>query len=472
MGWLHRHSVVLTLAVFLHGCASQATLPYASSLGADRGIPRDIIVTAARFQPEANLDLLLRSKAEVTRAGAGEGALQGAGVALQGAGKCGDPLCAAAFLLLSPVFMGVGAVVGAVRDAPSAAPPETIQSGQQAMQEGIARLALQRSMQDVIAQELRARNVTSTATEELTWGPSKPEASPRYEALDPQHAVLEVSVLVFQFKKAERQDKKLSYRLSMKTRVRLLAPQDRALLDEMQYLHESESHTATEWLSDDARLFQAALGEAIRHTSRIVVHDMFLLYVPATPAAPASAAKPPVPEYVLRPVYPQPVISFSLRGHKTMLGLRFVPVDDLQPTLSWEAFPRAVDVASAGGHAGRFGDVRYEIVVYDVKQPWRVDLESSPHVYRRTDLDNPSHRLETALQPCERYFWTVRAHFRLDGWPRVTEWMGAYDAFPPIKPWKYRRGQKTGPVSGLLELPPQLMFLPFRAPAADGKACD
>lgn len=472
MGWLRRHSVVFTLAVFLHGCASQATLPYASSLGADRGIPRDVVVTTAHFQPEANLDLLLRSKAEVTRAGAGEGALQGAGVALQGAGTCGDPLCAAAFLLLSPVFMGVGAVVGAVRDAPSAAPPETIQSGQQAMQEGIARLDLQRGMQDAIAQELRARNVTSTATEELTLGPSKPEASPRYEALDPQHAILEVSVLVFQFKKAERRDKKLSYRLSMKTRVRLLAPQDRALLDEMQYLHESQSHTATEWLSDGARLFQTALGEAIRSTSRIVVHDMFLLYAPATPAALASsAAKPPVPEYVLRPVYPQPVISFDLRGRTTMVGLRFVSVDDLQPTLSWEAFPRAVDLASAGGHAGRFGDVRYEIVVYEVKL-WRFDFESSPLVYRRSGLAEHSHRLETALQPCERYFWTVRAHFRLDGWPRVTEWMGAYDAFPPIKPWKYRRGQKTGPVSGPLELPPQLMFLPFRAPAADGKACD
>lgn len=479
MIWLRKQAVFFTLVAFLHGCASQSTVPYATPPGGDRTIPRDIVVTAARFQPEAKLDLLLRSKAELARAGAGRGALEGAGGLMQGASGCsGDAFCAAAILLLLPVFMGVGAVVGAVRDAPAAAPAEAIERGQKAMQEGIARLDLQRGVQAAMAKELRDRGVAASVAEEWSVGPATPEESPRYETLASGKAILEVSVLGFQFKQAPRTDsKKVSYLLSMTTRVRLLASADRTILDEMNRVYESEARSATEWLSDNAQLFEASLGEAIGDVSRSVAHEMFLLYYPAIRAAPApaSSGKPLVPEYVLRPVYPLPVKSFDLRGpfiakyRTSWAGLRFVPVDDLQPTLRWESFPRPVDVAGLGGQAGRFGDVRYEVVVYD---NLAVDFESSQRVYRRTELAEPSHRIEQALQPCGQYFWTVRAHFRVDGWPRVTEWTGAYDALPSTKPWEYRRGLKVGPIASLLRVNPQHMFLPFRAPAADGKTCD
>ena len=32
------------------------------------------------------------------------------------------------------------------------------------------------------------------------------------------------------------------------------------------------------------------------------------------------------------------------------------------------------------------------------------------------------HKLETPLSPAARYFWTVRARFKLDGVTRVTPW--------------------------------------------------
>jgi hypothetical protein len=58
--------------------------------------------------------------------------------------------------------------------------------------------------------------------------------------------------------------------------------------------------------------------------------------------------------------------------------------------------------------------------------------------------------------------WTVRARFRLDGEPRVTEWTGAYNAFANQQPWEQRRGL---PTTSMMRwgFPPERFYLPFRA---------
>lgn len=479
MARLRKPVLSLTLAAFLAGCASQPLPPSASPPTGDRTIPRELIIVAARFQPAARLDPLLRSKAELAGEGAGAGALAGAGGLLQGMGSCHDQYCGAAFLLLLPVFMGVGAIVGAVQSAPAAASADLIESGQRAMQEGIVKLDLQRGMQDRIADALMAEGVASGVAEEWDAGPTKADETPAYESLDPagRSAILETSVLGFQFKTAARTgSRKISYALSMETRTRLLAPGSRALLDEMNHVYESEPRAASEWLEGEAHLFKAALDTAMRETSEAVVHEMFLLYYPGGMQARAPEKKRPVPDYVLQPLYPLPVQSIDLRGaffdkYKSSFGnLQFSTVDSLQPILQWEAFPRPLDIDAAGAQGERFSEVRYEIALFDARL---VDPVYQPGtlLYRRSGLAAPSHRPDLALQPCARYYWTVRASFRLDGWPRLTEWTGAYDAWPTAKPWEYRRGLKTGPVYRP-GVEPRLLYLPFRAPSLSGAACD
>jgi len=479
MSRLRSLAVGLTLAMFLHGCASQAIQPYTAPAGGDRTMPRDIVVTAAQFPPEAKLDLLLRSKAEVAGAGAGSGAAQGAGALMQGMAGCTDGYCLAAALLLLPVFMGVGAVVGAAKDAPEAATPETIASGQRAMQDGIEQLDLQRSMQAALVQALQTEGVARSVAEEWELGPVSPDVLPQYASvrLQRQDAILEVSVLEFQFRKAVRPEvKKLAYRLALTTRVRLLAPASRAVLDELVHLQESEAHSATDWLSHNAQLFASELNVAIRQTAGTAVHEMFLLYYPPAPETAVSEVRALVPEFVLRPEYPLPERTFDLRGafldryRPAWLGLKFVPVEDIRPTFKWEAFPRPLDVAGLGGQAGRLSAVRYELVIHEARYAKQV-YEPGAVIYRRTDLLESSHRVEQRLQPCGRYFWTVRAHFRLDGWPRVTEWMGAYGVFPTLKPWEARRGIKAAQFNPPGETMP-MMMLPFCVPSASGGNCD
>ncbi len=47
----------------------------------------------------------------------------------------------------------------------------------------------------------------------------------------------------------------------------------------------------------------------------------------------------------------------------------------------------------------------------------------------QTRTRHPEHTLETPLQPNARYFWTVRAHFTLDGMRRASEWSEEFPHF-------------------------------------------
>jgi hypothetical protein len=88
---------------------------------------------------------------------------------------------------------------------------------------------------------------------------------------------------------------------------------------------------------------------------------------------------------------------------------------------------------------GRVRNVRYDLMVAReyLGQPAQV-------VYRREGLAAPAHRLETALQPQARYFWSVRATFDLDGRRRVTAWSsvaaqrGAIPTLPNAQMFRFR----------------------------------
>jgi len=124
-------------------------------------------------------------------------------------------------------------------------------------------------------------------------------------------------------------------------------------------------------------------------------------------------------------------------------------VDTLRPTFRWERFPRAKDLEELGPHAGeRIAAVNYEVRLwkvgkefpgisnlvnadydrqsqFDYKYSWGHecrDTDPGELVYSQQGLLNPEHTLETPLQPSSLYFWTVRAHFMLDGKRKATEW--------------------------------------------------
>lgn len=120
----------------------------------------------------------------------------------------------------------------------------------------------------------------------------------------------------------------------------------------------------------------------------------------------------------------------GLRPHYPEASLKFVEVDSLQPTLSWEAFPRPIDLAGDKyGIRGRISNVTYDLRI------WQADEESPREypaeiAYARRGLREPWHTVEQPLMPSTMYFWSVRARFELDGQPRVTQWGVTYPSVP------------------------------------------
>lgn len=92
-------------------------------------------------------------------------------------------------------------------------------------------------------------------------------------------------------------------------------------------------------------------------------------------------------------------------------------VDSLQPTIAWQAFPRASDIKRVPEQMSLVKDVRYDLVI-------AAEKNSSPGeiIYQREGLMENSHKLEISLSPGKLYYWTVRARFELDGRKKLTEW--------------------------------------------------
>ena len=99
-------------------------------------------------------------------------------------------------------------------------------------------------------------------------------------------------------------------------------------------------------------------------------------------------------------------------------GTRFVQVDSLKPTLQWKSFPTAKDInEDKSGDLSRICEVTYDLRIWRAEDPPNEDI-----IYRRPQLKNASHKIESPLIPLTRYFWSVRVRFKLDGRDIETNW--------------------------------------------------
>jgi hypothetical protein len=116
----------------------------------------------------------------------------------------------------------------------------------------------------------------------------------------------------------------------------------------------------------------------------------------------------------LKPEYPENRIGGLYRSDTNEIV--FVEVDSLQPTLRWESFPRPQDLKEDKALSS------IKNVTYDLKI-WRSDDGYPAAVMcSKQGLREPHYKLEEPLEPCSKYFWTIRARFEIDGKMRVTEW--------------------------------------------------
>lgn len=119
--------------------------------------------------------------------------------------------------------------------------------------------------------------------------------------------------------------------------------------------------------------------------------------------------------YGLRPEYPEN--RFCGPYKCATPEIVFTEVDSLQPTLKWEAFPRPHDAKEdKHGMLSRINDVTYDLKI------WSSENEFPALIYSRQGLPEPFHKIEHPLKACAKYFWSIRASFKIDKETRVTEW--------------------------------------------------
>jgi hypothetical protein len=168
-------------------------------------------------------------------------------------------------------------------------------------------------------------------------------------------------------------------------------------------VHTGPLHTIKAWSENDGARLVAALKAGYESLGAHIYDSVFLLYPFRDREWQAGSIF--VAAYGLAPIEP------------AVFGLLGVRVDSLQPTLRWQAFPRAQDLAAAPQDMARVRNVRYDLVIARNE-----NLAPAEIVYRREALPRPDHAPETPLAPRTDYFWTVRARFELDGRERVTSW--------------------------------------------------
>jgi hypothetical protein len=490
--------VMLALLVFQWSCSG--TPPLSSQApAADKGPNgRDTITSASGSEVKTTsrpiglavgdaspqFDILEKPETAVDNgvaAGAKEGAGKGVSACFQGmggGGLGGGPyagLALAAWLVLCPP---VGAVVGATIGGVSAYKHRVSVTNPSYVSADF-RKAVKRSAataQDDLLKALQASasaNGISTITlSSKSWAPS--DTAPTKQAAPAETPVASVlDVRIVRFIAVASGVASLADGLAVEARVRVIALPSGKVVDTYSFIRLTKNAASNAVQSGPIDLDLPSVYQAIAEAA---LEESILVYrgnkeaLPTSPGdkvaveneSPGSA----FPDYTLRPITP-PAENYPPSGSAQSIATERAKrrLADLQPVFQWEALPASFyrDIARANG----IQDLTYEFRLYQ-------GLSEAP--YSRSGLAAPTHSVEMPLSPCELYSWTVRAHFTLEGRPRVTEWTGMYNGSgvlyssgrvtpgpSAIDPAWYRRNS----LPRLLDRLPSGGYYPqFRTPAA------
>jgi hypothetical protein len=220
--------------------------------------------------------------------------------------------------------------------------------------------------------------------------------------------------------------------LILEARVRAIRAGDNSEIFATNYAHAGKRLKVSEWLANQGQPLLRALEAGYESLGSHIYDEAFLLY-PFYDLESGELFR--FLSYGLEPIYPSMGEGLLQRGGPISSDFGWPKVNNLQPTLRWQRFPRDFDVEISPEAMGRVKNVQYDLVIAQEQ-----NLAAAEIVYRREGLSEAVHTVETLLSPGRRYFWTVRARFELDGRPRVTDWGQWFmrQKLTAPSPWSYR----------------------------------
>lgn len=402
---LQRTGVYLLLIVFtlMSGCAT-VPLPQNSRHQTSLGM---VAVIAAPHEPVISFEGFSRSK--------GEGAVSGAGTTFAscltglGHGGCSGSICGAVVIVWLGLC-GIAGVVGGVAGAASAPGSDQVLAAEAALGKALNAATIQESLRGQVE-----KNALFKGAQLVSVPPEQARASAKlrdYRALAAAgvNTVLEVALTHAGTRGGGNQ----LLQLTMQAHVRLISTGNNAEIFAGDVFYLGEQFRLSEWAANDGERLLRALNTGYEAFGAQIHDNVFLLY--PFPDRGVQSAGFLAGAFGLAPVYPP--TRGQLSGNR-IIGDRFewTTVESLRPTMRWQTFPRANDIAAVPGDMGRVKNVRYDLIIVRER-----NLAPAEVVYKREGLPEALHTLETSLSPATHYFWTVRARFELDGRERVTEW--------------------------------------------------
>jgi hypothetical protein len=349
----------------------------------------NVAVVATADMPEIAFSGIARSKGEAAGKTAGNTFV----TCVTGMKGCSGDFCGLGVLLwiaACSVATPVVAVVGAVK-APSA---EEIGKSEATMTKSLDAKLIQGDLRDQVVAAARATGIRTVSAS--TENSKTTTQLPDYAALaaDGVDTVLEVA-LTQVFTKIMTKEINPTLPLFMQAQIRVVRTKDNSVVLAENFFYHGKQFTYTEWTANNAEKLAQALKSGYETIALDITDRVFLLY-----PTPDSGPQAETGACGLGPIEP---------GNGDVAGL--------QPTISWQSFPRASDIAVAAEEMARITNVRYDLII------GTGDNGESPEViYRRDALASATHKIDIWLKPRTRYFWSSRARFEFDGRQRVTEW--------------------------------------------------
>jgi len=407
---------LMSIALTLPGCTTPPQLPppeLRSRLGR-------IVVIADPQQPRSEFQTFARGRLEGTLKGGAGGTAMGLTHGLSGMGAAGGgPYAGAALIIATAIFAIVGATTGAVIGHQASVPEETARQIDSQLDTALADLKLS----DSVAARLRARALSQPASaahefREATWGTPWPTLS---EGGTDTALLIRVTEAGFAGGSGRHPD--IAFYLS--ARVTVVDATVGEELYNRDFLYASPLRPFDAWFTDSAQMLAEEFDRATEVLAERILDELLVVTAFPFPSGKWALAGPAFSTCWFYPIFPpRELRSFhEFLLHPGALDMardliRYTVVDSLQPALSWEPMPRPRDLADANQETiARIGNVTYDLRIWAA-----VDGYPGRIVYDRTGLTEPRHRLEYALEPGRRYFWTFRARYTLDGVPQVTRW--------------------------------------------------
>ena len=360
-------------------------------------------VAVSTSRPDAGLEVFAESRPGGAVAGAGIGMGAGAAAGLYMSAASG-PL----FPVVAPIFIGGGAVLGTVGGAiwggVTATPEETSAALRTALESALAGQRPEKRLAAAIRDAGAAASGCRIPPETGTSAPVRPGS--RID-VTVERGVLEGGA---------------SLALVIDATLRFPEPGNISPAPTERVAYRGNPYPIASWLASDGAFLHRELDLGMSALAEQVV-DRFLL-ARELPLFPGRIVGYPPAYCGLKPLSPAAeyrldVLGGVRKGVGTWGAYRLfdASVDSLRPELRWEAFPGAARASDMAAFAVRIREIVYDLDVWRANDGRREEL-----VYRRRGLPEPSHQVETPLEPGTAYFWSVRSRFLLDGRLRATLW--------------------------------------------------